>query len=77
MCTLLVEAGADVSKADENLDTALHRASQTGAVPIVELLLRNGAEAKAKNTLGEVPADVALPRKRALVLDALTRSAAS
>lgn len=42
-CHLLISAGADVNAQLKSGDTALHRASFSGKLEVVKLLLRSGA----------------------------------
>jgi ankyrin repeat protein len=57
---LLVDAGVDVNAADEDGDTALHRAVRIRSNSIVQLLFDKGARLDAKNVLGETPLMAAL-----------------
>ena len=73
MVALLLELGANPQARNEDADTALHFASTYGSVDAVELLIEAGADIHARNDLGESFLDVSLPRKRAQIIDVLTR----
>lgn len=47
--------GADVSLVDNDGDTALHGAAQTGNVEIIRMLLDKGADPNVKNKVGGTP----------------------
>ena len=51
----LLAHGADVKAQDDDGDTALHGAGQTGNVEVIRLLLDRGAEPNAKNKQGGTP----------------------
>ena len=51
----LVALGADVKAVDNDQDTALHGAAQTGNVDVIRLLLDKGADVNAKNVVGGTP----------------------
>ena len=51
----LLARGADVKIQDNDGDTALHGAAQTGNVEIMRILLDKGAEVNAKNKQGGTP----------------------
>jgi ankyrin repeat protein len=51
----LLAHGADVKMQDNDGDTALHGAAQTGNVEIVRLLLDKGADPNVKNRVGGTP----------------------
>lgn len=51
----LLAHGADVNATDDDGDTALHGAAQTGNVEIIGMLLDKGANPNAKNTVGGTP----------------------
>lgn len=51
----LLARGADVNAVDNDGDTALHGAAQSGNVEIVRLLLDKGANPNAKNKVGGTP----------------------
>lgn len=55
----LIESGASVNTANRNGDTLLHMAALRGNMPMVELLLRHGANACATSVDGLSPRDVA------------------
>lgn len=57
---LLLEAGADPSKADFNRVTPLHTAARIGNAEVIRLLLKFGASKTALDSLGESPCDWAL-----------------
>ena len=60
---LLLDAGADATHADIDGDTALHAAAGANQPQIVELLVARGAPVNAKNTDGQTPLSLTLPRK--------------
>ena len=51
----LLARGADVTAQDNDGDTALHGAAQTGNVEIVRMLLDKGANPNVKNSVGGTP----------------------
>jgi uncharacterized protein len=51
----LLALGADVNAKDNDSDTALHGAAQSGNVEIMQLLLDKGADVNAKNSVGGTP----------------------
>jgi uncharacterized protein len=51
----LLAHGADVSAVDNDGDTALHGAGQTGNVEIIRMLLDKGANPNVKNKVGGTP----------------------
>src|SRR5262245_5974043 len=57
---LLLDAGVDVNAADEDGDTALHRAARMRSNPVVQLLVDRGAKLDIKNSFGETPLMAAL-----------------
>jgi ankyrin repeat protein len=59
----LIERGVDVNAADEEGNTALHRAASNGLDPIVQLLVEKGARLEAKNKLGQTPLMLTRPRR--------------
>ena len=59
----LVQAGADVNAADENGNTALHRAASSGFDAVVRVLAERGAGLEARNRQGQTP--LMLTRRRA------------
>jgi ankyrin repeat protein len=59
---LLIEAGADVTLANEAGDTALHAAAGAGLVPLVQMLADAGAAIDVRNASGQTPLDLTLPR---------------
>lgn len=60
MCKFLIEeCGLDVSISDNTGDTALHDAARFGNKAVVEILLKAGASAKARNREGQTPSDLA------------------
>jgi ankyrin repeat protein len=67
----LLRAGAAASPKDAEGNTPLHLAARQDAVEILELLLRYGADTKARNRLGETPADTAHRSYRARAEDVL------
>lgn len=56
---LLLEAGANPSKADGVGDSPLHEAARMGHLDIQRLLIKAGANMKAKNGQGLTPIDLA------------------
>ena len=52
---LVLQLGADVNAADEQGDTALHKAASRGLDRVAQLLVENGAKLDATNSLGETP----------------------
>ena len=59
----LVERGVDVNAADEEGNTALHRAALNGLDPVVQLLAEKGARIDATNKLGQTPLMLTRPRR--------------
>ena len=51
----LLALGADVTAQDNDGDTALHGAAQTGNVEIIRMLLDKGADPNVKNKVGGTP----------------------
>ena len=60
---LLLDAGADVTRATETGDTALHAAAASNQPAVIELLAGRGAHVNAKNKNGQTPLMLTLPRK--------------
>jgi ankyrin repeat protein len=60
---LLLEAGADVTRATETGDTALHAAAASNEPAVMELLVQRGAQVNATNRNGQTPLMLTLPRK--------------
>lgn len=56
---LLVEMGADISKANETGWTPLHAATYIGAEPIIKYLVKEGADVNAKNGCEQTPMTLA------------------
>ncbi len=56
----ILAQGVDVNEANEDGETALHKAAFTGATNVVQFLVENGAEVDARNTNGETPWSMAL-----------------
>ncbi len=56
---LLLEHGAPVNARQQSGWAAIHAAAQNGDRPMVELLLKNGADPKIANADAKTPADVA------------------
>jgi len=71
MIAILARHGADINITDSHLRTPLHRAAQFGHVEAVRLLLRLGANPKAKDENGWTPLDrgVAYPAVRQVLED--------
>jgi ankyrin repeat protein len=59
----LVDRGVDVNAADEEGNTALHRAASNGLDPVVQLLVDRGARIDATNKLGQTPLMLTRPRR--------------
>ena len=59
----LVELGVDVNAADEEGNTALHRAALNGLDPVVQLLVERGASIDVTNKLGQTPLMLTRPRR--------------
>jgi ankyrin repeat protein len=59
----LIDLGVDVNAADEEGNTALHRAALNGLDPIVQLLVERGARIDAANKLGQTPLMLTRPRR--------------
>ena len=57
---LVVDAGVNVNAADEDGDTALHRAVRMRSNDVVQFLVEKGARLDAKNSIGETPLMAAL-----------------
>ena len=57
---LLVDAGVNVNAADEDGDTALHRAVRMRSNAVVQLLVEKGARLDVRNAFGETPLMAAL-----------------
>ena len=53
--TELIKRGADVNLADDDGDTPLHGAAQTGNVEVMQLLLEKSANPNARNSVGGTP----------------------
>ena len=60
---LLLDAGADATHADSDGDTTLHAAAGANQPQVCELLVTRGALVNAKNTAGQTPLSLTLPRK--------------
>ena len=60
---LLLDAGADATHADMDGVTALHAAAGANQPQVIELLVTRGALVNAKNTAGQTPLLLTLPRK--------------
>ncbi len=74
---LLLSRGAPVNEvADEDGETPLMLAAETGNVEIVKLLLHRGAQAGAKDKAGHTVLDHAKGEKRDAILDALKQAGA-
>lgn len=63
MVKILADLGIDVNAADEEGNTALHRAASSGFDPLVQFLVERGAELEAENTKGETPLSMTRPRR--------------
>jgi ankyrin repeat protein len=62
--TVLLDAGADVHRADINKRTALHAAAQQGYTDVVRLLVQRGGDLTAADVDGVTPLDAALGKMR-------------
>ncbi len=51
----LIEKGAEVNKQDIHGNTPLHNAAATGLIPVIELLLEEGADPSIWNRQGQTP----------------------
>lgn len=69
----LIDIGGDdlLDAGDHHGDTALHRASQIGAIGIVTLLLQSAANATVINLNNQTPYDLAREHNQAEVMEAL------
>ncbi|HUE84517.1 MAG TPA: ankyrin repeat domain-containing protein [Vicinamibacterales bacterium] len=61
---LLLDAGADVNQTNASGDTALHAAAAAGMTTVIQLLAERGAALDAKNTMGQTPLALTMPRER-------------
>ena len=68
-------AGAAASPKDSDGDTPLHVAARQDAVEMLEVLLKYGADTKARNRLGDTPVDTAHKSYRARAEDILRAAA--
>lgn len=73
----LLQAGARHDIAEDHGYTALHWAASHGNRQTVQVLLDAGADILAVNALGKTPLDIAKPKNKALLQQALARLAAS
>lgn len=75
---ILLESGADTAAANRSGMTALHLASQEYHVPIVDALLRAGADPNQQDAYGNTPLSRAVfeSRGRGEVIEVLLRSGA-
>jgi ankyrin repeat protein len=60
---VLLDAGASVTHASDNGDTALHAAAGANQPMVIELLVQRGADVNAKNKNGQTPLSMTLPRR--------------
>jgi ankyrin repeat protein len=72
LCSVLLQAGANVNAVDENQDSVVHHAAASGNVEVLKLLVSAGADLSRKNTLGETAQDLAPPHLRNAVIKALS-----
>jgi ankyrin repeat protein len=56
----LIDAGADINRADGKGDTPLHYAAMSNDAEVVKALLKGGADASYKNDQDATPLDVAI-----------------
>jgi ankyrin repeat protein len=56
---LTVKLGVDVNAADEDGDTALHRAVKLRFNSVIEFLVEQGARLDVRNTFGQTPLMIA------------------
>lgn len=68
---LLIQAGADVNRADKYGETALMSAAALGKLDIVKELLKNGADPKLKDKKGDTALQQAQRNQRTDVVDLL------
>jgi ankyrin repeat protein len=59
----LLDAGASVSHADADGNTALHAAAFSNQPSIIELLVARGAQVNTQNKSGQTPLSMTLPRR--------------
>jgi ankyrin repeat protein len=59
----LLDAGASVSHADADGNTALHAAASSNQPSIIQLLVERGAEVETRNKAGQTPLSMTLPRR--------------
>jgi ankyrin repeat protein len=59
---VLLDAGAAVTHAGDNGDTALHAAAATNQPAVIELLAQRGADVNARNKNAQTPLSLTLPR---------------
>jgi hypothetical protein len=72
--TRLLESGANVNSADEQLRTALHFAASKGYSDILNTLLQNGADPNAKDMLGNTALHLAACTNHIEVVTLLLRA---
>lgn len=72
----LIERKVDVNAAEADGTTALHWAAHRGDVPLVERLLRAGANARVKNDFGVTPMSEAAVAGDAALIELLIRAGA-
>ena len=58
--TVALELGADVARANDAGDTALHAAASHGMNTVIEILVRRGADLHAANSRGQTPQALAV-----------------
>lgn len=73
---LSLKRGASISTRTTRMDSALHRASQSGFAQMTKLLLQAGASPRVRNYLGETPLHSAALRDFSEVIDLLLRAGA-
>lgn len=69
---LLLESGADASKADFNCITPLHTAARVGNPEVIKLLMQYRASSSATDKLGKTPCDWAVDAKQPISEKLLT-----
>lgn len=73
MVSSLIAGGAQVEQACLKKWTAMHEASRTGCVPVMELLLQNGGQVSETDQHGVTPLGIAAEYSHAEVLELLIK----